>query len=75
MENGNSENDRTRRRNIEIQKKVRISEVGQSGGHNKVTEESMETTFQQTILIKRGPGANEEAQTGQIQKQHIRSGR
>ena len=58
--NGNAEINKDKVENRSGKKKVRISDMRQSGGHDQVTEEVMETTFQQTRLIKRGIGATDE---------------
>ena len=61
MENdGSAEIDKDKVENRSGKKKVRISDIRQSGGHNQVTEEEMETTFQRTRLIKRGTRATNE---------------
>ena len=61
MENGNADNDRDKVEKDRSRKKnARISDIRQGGGQDQVKEEVMETTFQRTRLIKRGPGANNE---------------
>ena len=57
--NGNAKNDKDK---VEKDKsgKKKVRDIRQGGGHDQVTEEVMKTTFQQTRLIKRGPGATNE---------------